>query len=345
MSPPLQRLLALLATGRVANLPTVWTNVLAGSLLASPSLGIALSGFGLDLADFVLSCLLASCFYVGGCFLGDASDARWDAEHRPDRPIPSGILSSTRVAFAGYALLTAGWFGGCVFDAMLWAVHTPAEVMPALKSVTPDSAGLLLYGLNYERAVLSTFLALSILLYARLHKRVGTGAPILMALCRGLLVLWAGSLSGSWFGGNPDEAAALLNRLLPYALCIFTYTIVLSMVARNESDPDVKLPPLLLQLLFLFPPVGVALFLGLRDEWNGSETYLPLATALTAFLAWNLRNRVILLRSVPAFVSGALAGLCLLDALFAASLGWPPVLMCLGLFLLALLLQRIAPAT
>ena len=50
-------------------------------------------------------------------------------------------------------------------------------------------------------------------------------------------------------------------------------------------------------------------------------------------------------RQKPAFVSNALAGFCLLDACIASTFSLPLTLVCFGLFGLALLLQKVTPAT
>ena len=91
-----------LRLGRISNLPTVWTNVLAGALLAGGTL--------LD-ARVPLLMVVLSMFYVGGMFLNDAFDRDFDARHRPDRPIPSGQVSARQVFGIGFGLLAAGLAG------------------------------------------------------------------------------------------------------------------------------------------------------------------------------------------------------------------------------------------
>src|SRR4029077_10281845 len=88
-----------LKLGRVSNLPTVWTNVLAGTILGGGDAGNART---------VLVALAMSMFYVGGMYLNDYCDRHIDARERPERPIPRGEISQTTVAVIGYALLFAG---------------------------------------------------------------------------------------------------------------------------------------------------------------------------------------------------------------------------------------------
>src|SRR5262245_26972916 len=90
-----------LRLGRVSNLPTVWTNVLCGMVLAGgPIRPLALL--------FLVVAL--SLFYVGGMFLNDYYDRVIDARERPERPIPSGQIPAEEVASIGYAMMGLGLF-------------------------------------------------------------------------------------------------------------------------------------------------------------------------------------------------------------------------------------------
>ena len=96
---PLWRVLLIL--GRVSNLPTVWSNCLAGWFI---------SGGG-DVLELPRLLTGASCLYVAGMFLNDAFDAEFDGRFCPTRPIPSGALPARWVWILGFALLLAGM--GC----------------------------------------------------------------------------------------------------------------------------------------------------------------------------------------------------------------------------------------
>src|SRR5882672_2462669 len=87
-----------LKLGRVSNLPTVWTNVLVGIALVG---GEATIGMVLWLGTAV------SLLYVAGMYLNDAFDHRWDAQHRPERPIPAGEVSARVVFQVGFGLMAA----------------------------------------------------------------------------------------------------------------------------------------------------------------------------------------------------------------------------------------------
>lgn len=89
----------MLRLGRVSNLPTVWTNGLAATVLAG--------GDPLSLATgSVLTAI--TLFYLGGMYLNDAFDREIDARERPTRPIPSGQASAGAVFGLGFAMLAGG---------------------------------------------------------------------------------------------------------------------------------------------------------------------------------------------------------------------------------------------
>jgi 4-hydroxybenzoate polyprenyltransferase len=90
----------LLRLGRVSNLPTVWTNVLAAVVLSSGDWR------GRHLGLLLMSMSLC---YVGGMYLNDYFDRAIDARERPDRPIPSGAISAHAVAAVGFVLLGCGF--------------------------------------------------------------------------------------------------------------------------------------------------------------------------------------------------------------------------------------------
>ena len=92
-------LTALLTLGRVSNLPTVWTNVLTGVVLAGGAWNGGRTGIVL---------VAMSLFYVGGMYLNDYFDRGIDARERPGRPIPAGNVAAPLVATIGFGLLAAG---------------------------------------------------------------------------------------------------------------------------------------------------------------------------------------------------------------------------------------------
>jgi hypothetical protein len=146
-----------LALGRVSNLPTVWTNTLAGVVLA---------GGPTDLR-FPLLLLATSTFYVGGMWLNDAFDREIDARERPERPIPSGEVTARTVFAIGFGLLALG--------------------VLLLATIGFGFAG----GTGIWPVVSGLGLGAAIVLYDVWHKR-NPISPLLMGLCRVMVYLTAG---------------------------------------------------------------------------------------------------------------------------------------------------------
>jgi len=93
-----RQLRTLLILGRVSNLPTVWSNCLAGWWL----------GGGENFANLPWLFFGVSALYIGGMYLNDAFDVDFDRQHRPERPIPSGAISLPVVWGWGLAWLGLG---------------------------------------------------------------------------------------------------------------------------------------------------------------------------------------------------------------------------------------------
>lgn len=146
-----------LRLGRISNLPTVWTNVLVGALLA----GGSLTGPQLPLLMLALSL-----FYAGGMFLNDAFDREFDALHRPERPIPSGQVSARQVFGIGFGLLAMGM------------------VSVALASRGPD-------GVPAWRALASSAGLAGAIVFYNAHHKGNPLSPLIMGLCRVFVVLTA----------------------------------------------------------------------------------------------------------------------------------------------------------
>ncbi len=147
------KLHALLATSRVANIPSVASNVWVGmavgmsaTLSDNPHVPGASTLITLPLAGILL--------YVGGNFLNDWMDRGWDAQHRPERALPRGLFPPS--------FYLAVSIVACLAGVALAAASSPRAAMAA--------AGI----------------AISIVIYTYFHKRT-PWAVIPMGLCRALL--------------------------------------------------------------------------------------------------------------------------------------------------------------
>ncbi|HET6467356.1 MAG TPA: UbiA family prenyltransferase [Geminicoccaceae bacterium] len=150
--------LTALRLARVSNLPTVWTNVLAGVVLAG---GEAWS------TGTLLLILALSLLYSAGMYLNDAFDHEIDAAERPGRPIPSGAAALNTVFFLGFALL----LGGLVVLVPTGYLFAETTGWRPLLSGLALAAAILFYDWHHKRNPLS---------------------PVFMALCRLLAYLTAG---------------------------------------------------------------------------------------------------------------------------------------------------------
>lgn len=277
----------ILILGRCSNLPTVWSNCLAAWVLAG----------GGPWSAFYWLCGGAACLYLGGMFLNDAFDAQFDRLHRPERPIPRGMIHIQTVWALGFGLLGLGW--------------------------------LILAFLSATTAALALSLALAILLYNAVHKLMKEGA-LVMALCRALLYLVAASATEQGVNGLTIWSALVLG----------SYVAGLSFLATWESFPS--RPPLWPATL-MFPPLFLAFLIN-----PGSYRWNALVLGL-ALCAWTGRNvwlaRWALHHQVRQAVGGLLAGIILVDWLAVADQAFQLGPVFIVLFVAALLLQQITPAS
>ncbi|MBI3870994.1 MAG: UbiA family prenyltransferase [Verrucomicrobia bacterium] len=278
---------ALLVLGRVSNLPTVWSNCLAGWWL----------GGGGPWSSLARLCWGASCLYVAGMFLNDAFDASFDRQHRSERPIPSGAISATAVWRWGVGWMAIG-----------------------LATLATHSAPV---------ALLSLLLVVAILTYDAVHKMVAF-SPVLMALCRFLLLLLATAFGQLGLGGLALWSALVLGG----------YIVGLSYIARRESTTGlIRFWPLL--------PLGAPILLAFivnAGPYKESGLVLILLLALWIVKAihplWTTEQPM-----VGRAVSQLLAGICLVDLLAVADAPKPIAAVLLVFFGLSLALQRYVPAT
>lgn len=372
MPPFVEKFRALLATGRVANLPTVWSNVLVAHTMATSFtyFGYTIE-YGNDpiiLPSFVFLIIASSLIYLGGCMLGDARDIEYDSIHKPDRPIPSGIISATSVTLIAWSLLMAGL--------SLIAVSSTAIYNRTYNYTWTDfkdlfNSSVWLSTLQPHQIILCCLLVTSIVCYAYIHKKHRTAALILMAFCRVQLVFLAiSAVHQSWllpYFLQPVSDDIFMHwkwvvPWMPVLACIVgIYTLLLSWVASTEASPSVfSFRKTLAVGMLALPLVSIwfnsFISAGQTPPWRQEQLdgkFFTVANNLSTShwivlilaLAWTGHTLRALKTSKPLFVSRALAGFCLLDAVMIAGNSPIVALICIVLFGLALLLQRVTPAT
>ena len=144
------QLKTLFELGRISNLPTVWSNVLAGVVIAGGTIG-------LQSTSILIASL--SLFYIGGMFLNDAFDTEFDIIERPERPIPSKKITQKMVFVIGFILLILGIF-------LLYIEAFTTNVF---------NLNLILF--------LGMLLSAFIIIYNKYHKN-NPYSPLIMGFCR-----------------------------------------------------------------------------------------------------------------------------------------------------------------
>ena len=183
---------AALRLGRVSNLPTVWTSVVAAAFL-SGSVGVPLQAWCGILVATTL-------FYVGGMYLNDAFDREIDSNERPNRPIPSGIVSARTVFASGFTMLALA------LGSVTWVAIRVTDTgwKPILSAAT---------------------LATAIVFYNAHHKK-NPISPAIMGLCRVLVYVTTALV----FTGEISSAIFLGSTFL------FLYLIGLTYAAKFEAS-------------------------------------------------------------------------------------------------------------
>ncbi len=170
---------ALLSTARMANVPSVVSNLGVGVFLASMA-------DGSDFAWPWLLTLAAILFYVAGNFANDWADREWDRANRPERALPRGMFSAK--SYLGVTVLF--FLTGLVISAFHgWMAFLVASVLVFL-----------------------------ILLYTKVHKSA-PWSVIPMGLCRACLPLLGFVAVGRGISGTAFfPAGALLLYIIGLSL-------------------------------------------------------------------------------------------------------------------------------
>jgi 4-hydroxybenzoate polyprenyltransferase len=221
-----------LQLGRVSNLPTIWSNVLVGTVLAG----------GEPWRPATLLVMLAvSLLYVGGMYLNDAFDRDVDARERPMRPIPAGLVAANTVFAAGFGLLLAGI----------------GVVMMAAVASVPDT--------SWRPVLASVALAAAIVFYDWNHKDNAL-SPLCMGLCRVLAYVTAG------YAAVPHPAAAVFAAALVSLSYLIGLTYIAKQEAHDRIGQLWPLlflaAPLGYALLQItYAPVAVAILAAALTAW------------------------------------------------------------------------------
>ena len=162
-----QKILGYARLARPANLPTAAADILAGvavtGIFSSANSDIFLTAIsGESIFYLVFSSVL---LYAGGVILNDVFDNKVDAIERPERPIPSGLISLRAASTYGSIMMFVG--------------------------IT------LAFLVNTVSGCVAIFLALAILLYDAIAKKYDFFGPLSMGICRGINLILGMSVLGT----------------------------------------------------------------------------------------------------------------------------------------------------
>ncbi len=160
---------------RPANLPTAAADILAGIAIAG-AIPQTPDYLPLEISFNLLFLVLASVLlYAGGVVLNDVFDVGIDKVERPERPIPSGLISKISAAIFGVLLLVCGSVAGFLCNTLSGAI--------------------------------CLVLATSIVLYDAVSKNYDFAGPLNMGICRGLNLILGMSVLGEinhiWYAVIP----------------------------------------------------------------------------------------------------------------------------------------------
>lgn len=323
MSKP-NKITALLSSLRIANVPSVASNVFLGYVV-----GIAFAGHHSiahpDWHDVILACLAGILLYLSGNLANDWFDRQWDAEKRPERALPSGTFRPA--SYLTFAIILA-------------------------------AAGTLLgFALNRFAGGTALVIVLLIAIYTAFHKKA-MWAVVPMGLCRAALYFLG--FFAFWFGINPlqwwsqerwTEVIPYLDTVAILGLGLFSYIAGLSLSARYEGMADAPRGPKVISLAMLVLPLAaMSCTFMRRSPLEGVYGMIP-------FAIWLALCLTVFRKPIPRYVSALLAGIPLVDLIamvplaldhprssihseFSAFLAVP-----VAAFILGRALQKLAPAT
>lgn len=297
-NPKPSLLRTVLVLGRTSNLPTVWTNVLAAWFLAG-------GNWDWQIAWLALA---VSALYLGGMTLNDAFDVKWDREHAPERPVPSGLISELGVWMLGWSWMVAG---------------------VALALTMTDA------GVGWVLALVA-----AILLYDWIHKK-WAGAMWVMGACRALVYLVAASAVAE---GRVLVTVGFLAMGLGAYVAGITLFARSERTDRRLGMTKIFASLLLISPFFIcllqlfFRPYH----LWLPGQLKFITWWWPF---MLLFLGIWWLGCVRLNRNIGQGVTTLLAGIVVVDALFVSLVDWRAAVVCLAFLPIVRWAQRWIPAT
>lgn len=294
------KIIAYLKLTRPANIVTALADILAGF-----SVSIALQNKPLleSLLDPNLGWLLFSTIglYGGGVVFNDVFDVELDKIERPERPIPSGVVSKANAAILGGSLLFIGIFAA--------------------------------YQVNELSLILAVLVAISALVYDAWGKHQHYFGPINMGLCRGGNLLLGISVfpiavHGFWYLAfipivyiaaitmisrgevHGKNLKALKGGMALYIIVIFA---ILALSFTPFFDAILCIPFLALFAFLIFPPLFKAIklqeppLIGKAVKAGVLSLIVMNASIAAGFSGWEIGALILILLPISIFIAKAFA--------------------------------------
>ncbi|PSL49931.1 4-hydroxybenzoate polyprenyltransferase [Chitinophaga niastensis] len=297
MSYIVSKLIGYLRLTRPANIITAIADILAGVAISGYFINVTFSTTTLDFTlPVVCLCLATIGLYGGGVIFNDVFDAALDSIERPERPIPSGIISKTQAIILGSYLLLVG-------------------ILAAF------SVGRL----NGYSGWLAIGVAVSAIVYNKWGKHHNFLGPVNMGLCRGLNLLLGLSIVPDaletywWMGIIPVVYIAAVTNISRgevhggsvksarlTAFCYATVYITMGILAALHHRIWTALPFIMLFALMINIPLfkvikdpsgpnigkavkgGIIALIAMNAAWVAAFATLPFALAVLLLLPISL---------------------------------------------------------
>ena len=232
---------------RLANIVTAISDILAGVAIAA--FAVNMDWTNLPLAPVLLLVLSTIGLYGGGVVFNDVFDAELDKVERPERPIPSGLISRSSAAFFATLLLVLAIIAAALVHEEIFSPSFFFALTTAIAAVVYDKWG-------------------------KHHSFLG---PLNMGLCRGLNLLLGMSIF-------PE----VLSQYWFISLVPIIYIAAITMISRGEVHGGKKttmLGAVVLYLVVIASILSVSLFNGVYEALGflllfGALIFPPLLKAL-----------------------------------------------------------------
>ena len=284
----MQRLTGLLRLMRPANIVTAIADILAGIIISG-----YLTSSGYSYLPVFLLVLSTIGLYGGGVVFNDVFDAEIDKTERPERPIPSGLISKKSATLVATLLL----------------------LMAVVSAFFVHKGGLLSLSVLF-----AIIIAIAAVVYDKWGKHHAFLGPVNMGLCRGLNLLLGMSI-----------IPAAVRQFGWLGIFPIIYIGAITMISRDEVHGGKKKTLYAAAVFYFFVLAAISWFAYVNNYLLyaisfiilfGIMILLPLSKAIKDPIAKNIRQSV---------KAGVLA-VILMNAAWAAAfgaIGWALIILCL----------------